>query len=284
MMVHIVQAVLSGRAEIPKLFIDEALAEAAYVDYANEYWAQSYPAFCEKSGISRDCYSSASAFIRSFDVVDKNTINYWSVKPEAPGFGNMDYRTGLELDKERLECFRRLTQDVEQASCAVKEGLTEITQRMEGLADALNNVDALFTSERHAVSPGGDSSAPLVSVTPGEHEEDNEKYTTPVWVNYVMSLKNACGGSWSEFRLFTRHDWRQAVYSNATSFEYWEWAAAKIDTCMRKAEKAGYTVIGDSERPGEYTFKTPDLVESEVFFSKEEAWCHAAQHADSLKR
>ena len=83
-MVHIVQAVLSGRAEIPKLFIDEALAEAAYVDYANEYWAQSYPAFCEKSGISRDCYSSASAFIRSFDVVDKNTINYWSVKPEAP--------------------------------------------------------------------------------------------------------------------------------------------------------------------------------------------------------
>jgi hypothetical protein len=41
-MLHIVQVVLSGIAEIPKLHFDEARAESAYVECAKEYWAQSY--------------------------------------------------------------------------------------------------------------------------------------------------------------------------------------------------------------------------------------------------
>jgi hypothetical protein len=85
-----------------------------------------------------------------------------------------------------------------------------------------------------------------------------ELYNTREWKEYVESIKNMCGGSRSEFHLFTRHDWRQAVYNDQTSFEYWEWVAATIDHHIEQAQQAGYAVVPDPDQPGRHRFKAPD--------------------------
>ena len=281
-MLHIVQVVLSGVAEIPKLFFDEATAESAYVDCVKEYWAQSYPAYCDRNGISRDCFSSATAFFKTFDLVDKSKINYWIVTPEESG---LDTLNPLLLDpeslRERREHILRKTEEVKQASLAVREGLTELLDNIADLTAAVTGLDVLPTDDQHVDRPEGESGLPSSLLPHEEPEEIAEKYKTPEWGKYVESIKNMCGGSWSEFRLFSRHDWRQDVYGNSTAFEYWEWVAAKIDTCIGKAEHAGYSVIEDPDQPGHYMFKTPDGIVSEISCTtEEEAWCHAARHSD----
>jgi len=281
-MLHIVQVVLSGSAEIPKLFFDEAKAESAYVECAKEYWGQSYPAYCDRNGVSRDCFSSAKAFFKTFDLADKSRINYWIVKPEETGLDKLNLLLlGPESIKERREHILRLTKEVEQTSLAVKEGLTVLLDKIADLADNVDSLDGMFTDEQYVGRPEGDSVLPSSLLPQEEPEEIDEKYKTPEWKKYVESVKNMCGGSSGEFRLFTRHDWRQDVYSNLTSFEYWEWVAAKIDTCTGKAEKAGYSVVEDSDQPGQYKFKTPDAIWSKISCNtEEEAWCHACLHSD----
>ena len=284
-MLHIVQVVLSGIAEIPKLFIDEAKAESAYVECAKEYWAQSYSAYCDQNNVSRNCFSSAKAFVKTLDSVDTSKINYWIVKPEDTGLDKLNLLLlGPESIEERREHILRLTKEVEQASLAVKEGLTELLDKIAGLADNVNGLDVLLTDDQYVDRPEGDIGLPPSKLPQEVPEEIDEKYKTPEWEKYVESIKNLCGGSWSEFRLFTRHDWRQEVYGNSTSFEYWEWVAAKIDNCIGKAENAGYSVFEDSDQPGQYKFKTPDGIGSELSCNtEEEAWCHACLHFDGLK-
>ncbi|MEI6208739.1 MAG: hypothetical protein WCP20_18335 [Desulfuromonadales bacterium] len=234
-MLHIVQVVLSGIAEIPKIFLDEAKAMSAFVACAKKYWPQSYPAYCGMNGVSQDFFSSAVAFSQTFDLAEKNTIHYWIVKPEDIG-----------LDKLKL--------------------------LVSG------------SDDHYAGKSEHDSGIPPSSPEIEEPKEIDEKYATPEWRKYVESVRNSCGGSWGESRLFTRHDWRQDVYGNSTSFEYWEWVAAKIDTCTGKAEKAGYSVFEDPEQPERYTFKTPDGNGSEISCNTEvEAWCHAGLHFEGVK-
>jgi hypothetical protein len=224
-MLHIVQVVLSGIAEIPKFLFDEARAESAYVECAKEYWAQSYSAYCERNAVSRDCFSSAKAFVKTFDSAEKSNINYWIVKLDSLGLPSTD--------------------------------------------------------DQHVGRP---ESVPglLSSILPQKEPDDiDEKFKTPEWGKYVESVKNMFGGVSSEFRSFTRHDWRQDVYSNSTTFEYWGWVAAKIDNCIGKAQNAGYSVFEDSDHPGQYKFKTPDGIWGEISFNTEgEAWFHAGLHFD----
>jgi len=227
-MLHIVQVVLSGSAEIPKLFFDEAKAESAYVECAKEYWGQSYPAYCDRNGVSRDCFSSAKAFFKTFDLADKSRINYWIVKPEETGLDKLNLLLlGPESIKERREHILRLTKEVEQTSLAVKEGLTVLLDKIADLADNVDSLDGMFTDEQYVGRPEGDSVLPSSLLPQEEPEEIDEKYKTPEWKKYVESVKNMCGGSSGEFRLFTRHDWRQDVYSNLTSFEYWSGSRQK---------------------------------------------------------
>ena len=236
-MIHVIQVVLSGSAEIPKLFFDEAQAHAAFVECAKECWAQSYPAYCDRTGVNPDSFSSAKAFIKSFDLTDKSRIHYWLVKPE------------------------------------------------ESSLDSSNSLDVPPADSQHGGGPEGYYTLSSSLLPPEEPEESSAKYKTPEWKKYVESIQNRYGGLSREFRLFTRHDWRQEVYSSLTGFEYWEWVAAKIDRYIGKAEQAGYSVSEDSEQPGQYTFKTPDGIVGEISGnSTEEAWCLAGLHCDDVKR
>jgi hypothetical protein len=279
-MLHIVQVILSGNAKIPKVFLDKVKAESAYVECVKEYWAQSYPAYCDRNGVSPDSFSSAATFIKTLDLVDKSRINYWVVKPDDSGFDKLN----LFLDIEKINVIRnhivRSIKEVQQASHTVKEGLTGILDNIADLAENVNGFDVLVTGDRSVIEPVVDAGLTSSKIPQEEPENLEEKYKTPEWKKYVESVKNMCG-SWSEFRLFTRHDWRQDVYGNSTSFEYWEWVAAKIDSCIGKAENAGYSVIEDSDQPGHYKYKSPDGILSEISCNtEEEAWCLASLHSE----
>jgi len=238
-MLHIVQVVLSGIAEIPRLLFAEAEAESHYVECTKQYWPRAYSEYCEQNGV-RDCFSSAKAFVNTFDPAEKSNINYWIVKPEDMGLDKLDLNLpGAKPDKNCQE-------HIQQPG-----------------------------------SPKGDSGLPSPIIPLEEQKEIDERFMTPEWKEYVEFIKKISGGGRGEFHLFTRNDWRQDVYSNATAFDYWDWVAAKIDNCIEKAKNAGFSVFEDPDHPGEYRFKTPDGIESEISCNTEgEAWCHAGLHLD----
>ncbi|HTY20117.1 MAG TPA: hypothetical protein VMC44_00640 [Geobacteraceae bacterium] len=188
-MLHIVQVVLSGVPEIPKIFFDEAKAESAYVECAKEYWTPSYSAYCEKNGVSMDCLASAQAFVDTFDLAEKSKIYYWIVKPEDMG-----------LDKMNL---------------------------LADLTDKVTNMDVLLSDDQYVGNTVGYIGLLPPILQQEKPEETAEMYIAPELKAYVESIKNTCG-SRNEYHLFTRQDWRQDVYSNLTTFDYWEWVAAKI--------------------------------------------------------
>ncbi len=279
-MLHIVQVVLSGNAEAPKLYLDEVAAQAAFVECAKTYWAQSYAAYCERNGVDSTQFSSAQAFIASLDLADRSRIHYWTLTPEDAGAAGLASLPGLaELNKRREE-IELLVRDVEQASGAVSRGLTELLETVAVLTGEGTGVAAPPAVKD---APGHLAAAEVPSTPPTETppQPSAEMYTTKEWQEYVESIKNMCGGNRSEFHLFTRHDWRQAVYSGQTSFEYWEWVAATIDHYIEKAQQAGYSVVEDPDKPGCYRFKTPGGVVSDISNEAQgEAWCRAGLHLE----
>ena len=289
-MLHIVQVVLSGGAETPKVFLDEAAAHAAFVDCAKTYWEQSYAAYCERTGVDADSFSSAQAFVAAFDLADRNRIHCWSVTPADAGAGIFDtLLPGAAALQERREQILRLADEVEQASGIVREGLTELLDTLAGLtgtATARDMPPVLPVSGQDAPGRLAATELPaseLPATQPPQEapQPSAEQYNTKEWKDYVESIKNMCGGSRSEFHLFNRYDWRQAVYSGETTFEYWQWVAVTIDRYIERAQQAGYAVVPDPDKPENYRFRTPEGVVSDISNDTEgEAWCRAGLHLE----
>lgn len=282
-MLHIVQVILSGAAEAPRLFADQAQAEAAYVEAAKKYWQQSYAGYCEKAGVAGDSFAAAQAFVAGFDLAERSRLHFWTLAPEDAGAGADE-----GMSEEQRQQLVRLVAGMERASGAVRDGLAELRAMVAGESTPVAEerspslppgVAAMPFAEPFPTSfPGMDAAEPpLTSPTApkpaGALPDDQE------WRAYVDSIMHMCGGNRSEFKLFQRSDWRQAVYSDETTLEYWDWVATQIDTHIEKAQAAGYSVIDDPEQPGRYRFRTPagDLGEVAVK-AKGEAWCRAGLH------
>lgn len=277
---HIIQVVLSGSAEPPMVFSDETAAQAAFVSCAKKYWAQSYSAYCERSGDNSDSFTTAEAFVARFDLADRSRLHFWSITPEdsaAPAAGGL--QPGLEALQERRQRIEHLAQEVAQSSGVVMGALNELLAAIAELtgdtggtaanADEGANAPRLLASQETAPAAQEAAAQPVTN------------YDSKEWQEYVASIKNMCSGSRREYHLFTRDDWRQAVYSNQTSFEYWEWLAITIDHYIEKAQLAGYAVVPDLDRSGGYRFKTPDGIVSESSSDAEgEAWCRAGLHIE----
>jgi len=281
-MLHIVQVVLSAGAEAPRVFLTEEAARGAFVDCAKKYWAQSYAAYCERSGLDGNSFSSAQAFVATFDLADRSRIHYWSLAPEdASAGGANSLLPVVEVLKERRESIERLAQDLEQASGAVRGGLSELLQTIAGLTGEETALAARTANEQDRPRPMATADPPAASTPQAAPQPSAEMYNSREWKEYVETIKNMCGGSRSEYHLFTRHDWRQAVYSEQTPFEYWEWVAATIDHYIEKAQQAGYSVVADPDKPGRFRFRTPDGVVSDIATEAEgEAWCRAGLHLE----
>lgn len=268
-MLHIVQVVMWGVAETPQLFVDEEKARSAYVECAQKRWDQRYSAYCEHHGMSRDAFLSAQAFVKTLDVSEKSCINFWTFNPAEIGLGD-SAKAPAGPSPEEL-------QEVTGKIAALKEGLTRLVDDVSKVADTLAGKE---------VSP---DSAPAVRVEetvapPPEAKErkpepDPEKYKTQEWKNFVGTIKRLCSGSRNDFYLLPRDDWRNDVYSNLTSLEYWDWVADNIVQHQEEAKEANYSVVEDSEAPGYYRFQNPEGIPSESYYSEWEAWCAAGLHA-----
>jgi len=277
-MLHIVQVVFAGMAETPQVFPDQAGAESAFVDHVKNFWKQSYSEYCDRNGVGMECFASAKAFLETLDRSEKSQLNYWVVNQEDAGLGRTKH---LEWMRQQQENVAPMVKQVEQRSAVVRKELA-------GMLDDLAHLTGYFADKDsppagiQAVRPESATAPSPPQAEPEEpeeaaEEESAEKYTTKEWKAFVGSVMNVCGGGRSESALFTRHDWRQDVYSNLTSLEYWDWVAAKINKYKGKAEKAGYAVIKDPDSPGDYQIKTPEgTVDKTSFFSEWDAWCHAA--------
>ena len=293
-MLHIVQVIMSGSAEVPQLFVKKERAEAAYVEAVKKYWRQSYAAYCEQNGVAGDSYASAQAFVASFDLADRSRIHHWILDPEDAETGSDS--TALEAQREQA---RQLIAGMEQASDIFKSGLSELRALSEGRGDAEAGTTGQPAEGSQSFQPGAaampfsdpfPSTYPgmLPSATPVENPAppmpDSEQYNTKEWKDYVNSIMQMCGGNRAEYHLFKRADWRQAVYHDETKFEYWDWVAFQIDEHIEKAQKADYSVIEDPEQPGNFRFQTPTGEASDITTETEgEAWCRAGLHLEGRR-
>lgn len=267
-MVHIVQVVMWGVAETPQLFADESKARTAYVECAKKHWGQRYAAYCEHHGLSSDAFDSAQGFVDTLDVSEKSRIHCWTVNADELGLGDSkEAPFGAELEE-----FRHVAEGI----VAVQTGLT-------GLLDDLSDLTARFSRMDPSPEKAQAVDAPE-TVTPSpsadlqeDPEPDPATYTTPEWKTFVGTIKGLGSGIRNEFYLLHRDDWRQDVYSNRTSLEYWDWVADRIMKYKKRAKKANVSVIQDPESPGSYRFINQEGIASEDRCDSEwEAWCAAA--------
>jgi hypothetical protein len=269
-MLHVVQVVLWGVAEKPQLFIDEDKAQAAYVQWARKHWEQRYSAYCEHHGVSSDSFASAQAFVNSIEVSEKSKIHFWTFNPEEAGLNTMK--------QPAQEEFRHAAKEI----VAVRDGLIQLLNDLSTLADRFAPMDA-SPGEAQTVVP--EKAAPSIPALPQEEpESDPQTYTTPEWKKFVGTITRLGSGSRNEFCLLNRDDWRQAVYSNRTSLEYWNWVADRIVKYKEKAKNVGYSVFEGPES-GCYRFKSREGLESEESFGSEwEAWCAAGLYQEAACR
>ncbi len=285
-MLHIVQVILSGSAEPPQIFLDEEKAHAAFVACARKYWATSYNAYCERNGLNADSFVAAQGFIASFDLADRSRIHYWHLTPEDAGAGAGQLMPGLAALSEQREQVRRLVREVEQASGIVRESLAELMDIVAGVTGEEPAATVTPSTAADRDTPGRFTPVEPPAEEPVQEQPkaeqpkpDDARFKTKEWRDYVSSIVGMCGGNRSEFPLFTRHDWRQAVYSSETSLEYWDWAALQIDDHIEAAQQAGYSVVDDPDKAGHYRFRTPDgTVNDRSCEAEGDAWCRAGLH------
>lgn len=275
-MLHIVQIVFAGAAERPQVFLDQGEAEAAFVEHIQKTWKQSYPAYCERSGVDPDAFATARAFLDTLDLSEIGRVNYWIVDPPDSG---LDTVQDLEALKQQQEKIGRLVKQVEQRAARVGDELNGLLDDIAQLSRSHEEVEPAPAEAQPVateVAVAEPSPEPVKTV---EREEDAEKYASKEWQSFVSIIMNLCGGSRSDFPLLPRNDWRQDVYNDATHLEYWEWLAVKIDRYREEAQKAGYVVVADPDTAGHFKFRTPAGDLDETSFSVElEAWCDAGMH------
>jgi hypothetical protein len=265
-MLHIVQTVMWGVAETPRLFLDETKAQAAYVECARKQWAQRYAAYCEHHGVSGDSYASAQAFVSTIDVSEKSTINFWSLDPEEAGLGEWKN----PILGPGVEEFQHVAKDI----VAVKEGLARLLEDVSALTDRCVRMD---------VAPAEKTAPPPPAAPQEKPEAAPETYTTPEWKNFVGLIQRLFSGSRNQSDLLPRDDWRQDVYSNRTSLEYWDWVADRIVKYKEKAQNAGYSVVEDPAAPGCHRFANKEGITSEDCYDSEwVAWCAAGLHLEAV--
>jgi hypothetical protein len=265
-MLHIVQIVMWGVAETPQLFVDEEKARTAYVECVKKHWAKRYSAYCEHHDLNGDSFASAQGFVSTIDVSEKSHIHYWTFDADEAGLGDSKSPlSGAEMEEAR---------HVAEGLVAVKTGLTQLLEDLSALTDRFSRMGLSPEEPQAAEAP--ETIAPSPSTVRQEMQEsDPATYKTPEWKEFVGTVMGLGGGR-NEFYLLRREDWRQDVYSNLTSLEYWDWAADRMMKYKERAKNANYSVIEDPESPGCYKFINQEGIESEYCGDSEwEAWCAA---------
>jgi hypothetical protein len=269
-MLYFVQTVMWGVAEKPVLFFDEEKAGVAYVEGVRRNWTQRYAAYCEHHSLPGDSFASAQAFVKTLDLSEKSTVNFWSFDREEAALAEPEHAGAEE--------FRQLSEGIG----AVKDGLARLLEDVAGLAERFHRPakpqvePAVVETEKPAVAYLGNS------LKEERQETTPEACAGPEWQTFVGTVKRLATGPRNDFALLTRDDWRQDVYSSRTSLEYWDWVADRIMMYKETAIAADYSITQLPDSAGCWTFGNMEGVTAEETLGSEwEAWCAAGLHAEA---
>lgn len=279
-MLYIVQMIVSGAVAPPRVFTDPTAAQTAFIALVHEHCATAFAEYCASNEADPEAFTTAKAFAAARGAKDV-CFCYWELAFEADGIAAKK----LPLPPQSREPVLKAATETQQQVLAVQTELRGLTEKLTGMSQELIRLQNLLgdvgaEAGAEEVSSAAELSKPLP-------ETLDEKYRTADWQGFVQSLIQMCGGNRGEFPLLSRQDWRQAVYSNQTTLQYWEWVAITVDQAIERAKANGYAVEEDDEQSGHFAYLTRSGERSSTLYEMEDlAWCAAGLQAtqeDSTK-
>lgn len=268
-MYYVVQMILAGETNPPKIFVDQFLAKQTFVSLVREHLAEEYAGYCASTEADPDSFKSAHAFAKT--LLDEDTcIYHWEVNVEKSEHPGKDH----PLSHPTSESFLEATSNAQQQILCVQTELRNLAEQLTGISQEFLRLQQQADAE--------DMDGPVVAPELVEPAPENldEKYQTEEWRDFVQTLTQLCGGNWGEFPLLPRQDWRKAVYDNDTTQQYWEWVAITIDKSINRAKLSGYTIEENGEQSGHFNYISPVGERSTTSYEMEDlAWCAAGLHA-----
>lgn len=268
-MLYLIQLIDSAPLDPPRVFADAASARQVFIALVREHRATAYADYCALNQVDPGAFDSARAFAAG--DADSMRFCYWELRPEESA--SAEPRPPAVLPKR--EQVLQAAAETQQQSLGVQTELRSLTEKLTGLSQELIQLQTLLADE-------GEEAVAVESCEPSEPAPQviDEKYQSAEWQDFVQALIRMCGGTWGEFPLLSRQDWRQAVYGNLTELPYWEWAAITIDQAIERARGGGYVVEEDREQAGHFAYISPAGERSETLYEQEDlAWCAAGLHA-----
>ena len=272
-MFYIVQMIVSGTVVPPRVFADQTSAQKAFVALVGEYRAADFAEYCAINEADPESFATAKAFSGTGGVEDA-CFCYWELVPEASG-GAANH---VKLPLQSGETVLKAVSETQQQVLGVQTGLRSLAEKLTGMSQELIRLQNLFGDDGEGT--GSDETSDAAELSKPAPDALDEKYQTADWQDFVQSLIQMCGGNRGEFPLLSRQDWREAIYGNHTTLQYWEWVAITIDQSIERAKTNGYAIEEDGEQSGHFTYLTPTGERSSTLYKMEDlAWCAAGLHA-----
>ena len=272
-----IQKVISGQAQPPNVYTDQNSAKAAFTELVRQTSAVDFQEYCDSHHADPGSFDTAIAFAEN-ENKQGDYCCYWELDVD-------DGRTAhIQKNPEQnsASALKSVT-DVQQHVLAVQTELHGFSERLSGMSQELLRLHKQLSGNQQqadaSVTPG------IRAMTDSVPDEQDEKYQTTEWRDFVQSLIQMCGGNRGEFPLLSRHDWRQAIYDNQTTLEYWDWVAITIDVSIERAKAHGYRIEEDGTQKGHFAFLAPSGERSATLYEMEDlAWCAAGIHAKQMHK
>ncbi|MBW2519780.1 MAG: hypothetical protein JRD88_05430 [Deltaproteobacteria bacterium] len=276
-MLYIIQKITSGQAEPPKVFADQNSARAAFTDLVHQTSAADFHTYCTRQHADPDSFATALAFAENENTQGAYCC-YWELAVEAAGAAHTQ-----QLAEQNSASALQSVTEVQQHVLAVQTELHGLSEKLSDMSQELLRLHKQLSNDQEQVdSTGASGAGKRPDLVP---DEQDEKYQTAEWRDFVQSLIQMCGGNRGEFPLLSRHDWRQAIYDNQTTLEYWDWVAIAIDVSIERARANGYSIEEDNAQKGHFAFLAPSGERSSILYEMEDlAWCAAGLHAKQQGR
>ncbi len=270
---YIVQMIVSGTVAPPRVFADQTCAQRAFIALVREHRAADFSEYCAINEADPESFATAKAFAGTGGGEDA-CFCYWELALEADGVAAKQ----VQLSSQSREPVLKAAAETQQQVLGVQTELRGLTEKLTGMSHELIRLQKLIGDDEEGAGSEEASGAPeLPKPEPGALDE---KYQTAEWQDFVQSLIQMFGGNRGEFPLLSRQDWRQAVYNNHTTLQYWEWVAITIDQSIERAKANGYAIEEDGEQSGHFVYLTPTGERSSTLYEMEDlAWCAAGLHA-----
>ncbi len=272
-MLYILQMIVSGKVVPPRIFADQTIARTAFIGLVREHCEADLAKYCAIHKADPEAFATAKAFAET-EVGEDVCFCYWELDLEDDGVSAKQ----VPLPLQSREPVLKSAAETQKQVLGIQAELRSFTDKLTGMSQELIRLQNLLGDNGEGA--GSEEAAGAPEFSKPEPEALDEKYQTAEWQDFVQSLIQMCGGTWAEFPLLSRQDWRQAVYGSDTTLQYWEWVAITIDQSIETAKTNGYAIEEDVEQSGHFVYLTPTGERSSTLYEMEDlAWCAAGLHA-----